>query len=175
MCLLCLNCYSQFDFKNSLEFNTSYGISGDYGDIQSYMTFAPLETINLSNKSAARTRNFELSYTRFFTSKNGVKASLGLARYGFDYSGISDISSEVVNGIYRLQYLELGLSYCRRIPISKTTQVLVEPGFRYHLNGEFTASSIFVFFNESYSFSLYSGYEMPLIGDNYFVNVGLQL
>lgn len=173
MCVFTLS-FAQFDHKNAFEISRDYGLSNDLGPGETYRTFIS-DYIIIDKKTSAKTKNIEASYTRYINSFNGIKFSVGLSKYGFDYEGVTMISNTQMEGSIRVRYLEFGISYLARIPIFQNTKLLIEPGLRYHLDESSTSSSIVFRRSNAFSASIFSGLEFLMIGENIFTIVGLQL
>lgn len=168
--------YCQFELRNAFELSIDYGFSSDYGSGEFYtLNNFGSQVIYVENRSPVRTKNTALSYSRFLNPKNGFKISFGMANYGFNIKGKTNINNTPFKGTYKINYLEWGLSYIRRVPIAQNFKLLIEPGLRYHSDGSPDSDGITIFRDDSFSFSLYSGIETLMIGNNFFANIGLQL
>ena len=166
---------AQYDYNNIVELTYDFGISNDFADDAFYNSNTSSELILVEKRSSIRTRNIGFGYTRLLNRKNGIKASFAVAKFGFHIKGSTDQTNTNFNNSYTISFLEWGLSYVRCFPLSHSRKIIVEPGLRYHSDGSPRSNGISITRKDSYSFSLYSGYELPMAGNNYFVNVGLQI
>ena len=166
--------YCQTDFKNVFELSVDYGFSSDLASGETYnINTFPSQIISVENRSPVKTRNATFGYSRFLNSKNGLKASFAFANYGFDISGRTDVTNTFLKATYTITYLEWGLSYIRRLPITEDFKLLIEPGLRYHSDGSQQSGGIRITRKDAFSFSLYSGIETPMMGESLFANVGI--
>lgn len=164
----------QPDFKNTIEASFDYGISNESGQGELYGSLFG-DFISVENKRSVHTKNFVLSYTRLINSKDGIKATLGRAQYGFDITGVTAIDKLTIRDEYRITYIELGLSYLRKITISPYAKLLIEPGIRFHADGSQTFNIIRIYRIDAFSFSGYAGLEIPMIGSQLFTTIGMQM
>ncbi len=167
--------YSQINLTSVIELSVDHGLSNDLADGNRFSSFNGSGDILVSNRRLARTRNISVGYTILLNSKNGFKISFGYATYGFDYKGIFINSQNPINDLYRKTFLEWGVSYVYKIPVFPTARLIIEPGIRYHSNGNPTSNAIVFADKDSFSISNYTGFEIPMMGNNFFVTVGLQL
>ena len=165
---------AQSYFRNSIELNIDYGISGNSHDASTYDYQFNADQILVNEKTTVRSRNYQVGITRFLNAKSGIKASFGYANYGFNLEGNFDLLGTRFDNSYTISYLEWGISYIRRIPF-KLGHFLFEPGLRYHSDGSPRSSGIYISRKDALSFSFYSGYELPMVGNNFFTNLGLQI
>lgn len=160
-------------FKNGLTINVSYGLSGNFQNVPVYNTQFGTEQIAVEQKYSIKARHYTFEYRRLFTSKHGIKASFGLANYGFGIKGELINAASQFNNTYKIRYLGWGLSYIHRVPIKDYGHILIEPGIRYHSDGSFTSNGISIPRVDAYSASIFAGYEFPMIGDHFYTNLGI--
>ena len=168
-------CFSQEYKKNVAEFNFDFGISKDFGTKSTFNAFSFPEHIQIEKSSIARAINFNLSFTRYLNNNHGIKLLFGRTKFGFDFEGAVEVTGRKVIGYQRTKYLEFGISYIRRIPLTSSTKLLLAPGIRYHSDGSPHSNAINFIRNDSFAFSSYSGIEFPMHGEDFFANIGLQV
>jgi hypothetical protein len=168
-------CFGQNQRLNAIELTADIGISHDLGETAKYKTFTFFEDLVVEGRTIARTRNWSLNYTRLLNPKNGVKISFGQTQFGFDYEGKLQNTGTPLRGFFQLTNLEFGLSYLRKIFQSNGVALLVEPGIRYHSDASPRSNAIIISGQDAFSLSVYTGLEFPMVGDNFFTNLGLQI
>jgi len=172
---LCLsqNGNSQNDLSSVLELNINFGLSNDLAEVrEGYLPSDAMSIIVINKRWFARLNYFSFGYTKLINPKNGIKASFGLTKYGFDYDDIQITK----NSTYRINYMELGISYVYRTPTFSTAKLVLEPGFRYHWNATSPVLNAISFRHiDSFSFSSYAGFEVPMLANNFFISAGLQV
>lgn len=166
--------FSQTFYKNNLEINVDYGFSNDYSEGEFYRTRTFGELLNVESRSSARTRNYTFSFARLFNRNNGLKLSFGLSEFGLDARGRNSATLELINASYRITHLEWGATYVRRFTLSENAILLIEPGLRFHSDGSQSSPTIRISREDAFAFSFYSGVEVPMVGQNFFANLGIQ-
>ena len=166
--------YSQNILNNVVELSIDNGFANDLGTLGTYKRFNFPEDIEIDSRRSARTKNITFSFTRYLYRRNGIKISFGHSEYGFDFDGKTETSRVSIKDFYRATYLEWGISYIHRVPISMIINLLLEPGIRYHSDADTKSSTINFLDKDSYSISSYMGLEIPMIGERFFANLGLQ-
>lgn len=167
--------YGQSDYTFVLEINADYGLSNDFSDNEYYRTRTFGELLYVDQRSTMRTRNYMFSTAWFFNRKSGAKISFGLSTFGFNAIGRNDVTGALLNSSYQITLLEWGLSYTRRFTLSESATLLVEPGLRYHSDGDTNSPVIRISRNDAFAFSWYTGIEIPMQGNQFFANLGLQV
>lgn len=173
------NIFCQVNLNNALEVSFAYGHANDLTSLGTYAlsspTGNPTDAITVDKKSHIIAKNIGLSYTYYVNNKNGIKLQFGIIQTGFEYSGRFQVSRLQARGSYRLVLYEWGVSYIRRFPISNFATLMVEPGLRYYSFRDSPRSNQFrISRRDAFSGLCFVGIELPLIGNNLFLNAGIQ-
>lgn len=171
--------FCQENLNNALEVSFAYGPANDLTPMGTYPISnffgSPTDAIEIENKSHITAQNIGFSYTNYFNSKHGIKLQFGIIQTGFDFSGRFQVSGLRVIDSYRLELYEWGVSYIYKIPISKFAVLMIEPGLRYYSFSDAPRSNLFgISRKDAFSALSFIGIELPLIGNNFFLNAGIQ-
>lgn len=172
---LFFNLQAQRFYRNSFEFNVELGISNDLSSSTNYNTRSLSGTFTVDDRWPTRVRNLNFAFTRFINRKNGFHLSYGETNFGFNIKGNFDQNGVNFREKYSIKYLELGLSYVRIISNDSFGNYIFKPGILILRNSQPIASIVSIFARSAFSFSLYAGYEFPMLGDQFFTSIGLQL
>ena len=167
--------WGQRDYHSSIEINLDYGLTNDSHNMFRYATRTQDDFVLVENRKPKYTFNYTVAYSLFFSEEHAVKLSFGQMTYGINYDGIFEPSGQATTGSMQIRLLEWGTSYLHRFPISNSMFFIIEPGLRYHSDGNIMTDGPFFFRRDAFSFSGYTGIELPLGGDELFGNIGIQL
>jgi len=178
--ILTILCIAQFGssqkvFRNVIEISTNVGFSSDLAPLHTISSFSSPEDIIMEQRSPARVRSFALSLGGYLTKRSGFKVTAGQLEFGYDYKGRLETSNTPISDSYRVTYLDFGIVLMHRIPISESLKILVNSGFHFNTDGSPRSGTINYGNRNSYSASGYVGAEIPMFGNHFFINGGLQV
>ncbi|MEM9546372.1 MAG: hypothetical protein AAGA77_10375, partial [Bacteroidota bacterium] len=154
-----------------MSFNVGFTSRFNIPDL--HPTIFNTQDFRVNRINAIRERNWTLSYTRFIDPANGIKFSYGSYSFGFYYNGLFESSDIRVNNRARYFSDEWSLSYVRRIPFSKESHLIFEPGLLFHSNIRPEAFTLSISTKNSFSVSTFVGVEIPLASNDFFINTGI--
>lgn len=180
-CSLSINAQHNPKFKLSLSLGMSHTGSLIYGD--RYQEWEGGSTFIVKNTNSARLPNYNLGVGYQLSKSFSINGSIGVASYGFSYkadviapisSGTSS-SSVYVSDNFTLTLMEVGFSGAYQFKLSNDIQFIIQPGLVWYTNPRFIRSQILRISQNSNNFSasLFTGIELPISNNQFYVSIGL--
>ena len=171
--------YAQEYHRFSTSISAGISKTGSLSYSESYREFTSSPTVVISKSSLSRNNNFNFSIGYHPSRSISLNGSIGVASYGFLYSG--DIIASPTNmatvqlGDFSTRLMEVGFSASYRIHHSDDLTFLAQPGLVWYTNPKERFSQVLGINQNSnnFSFTLFTGIEVPLSSNSFFANIGI--
>ena len=168
-------------FKLGLSIGMSHSGSLVYGDRYQEWDGAP--TFHIKKTSPSRLSNYNFGIGYQLSKSFSINGTIGVAKYGFGYnadviaspSSGSSSGNFSISGNYITSLMEVSLSGAYQFKLSEDIQFIIQPGIAWYTNQRFDRFQSLQIFQKSnnYSAILFTGIEIPISSNDYYISVGL--
>ena len=148
-----------------------------------YRAFDSSPTVNILEVGLSRNNNYNFGIGYNPTRSISINGSIGVASYGFRYTGdvvASPINTASIGGFtskasYSSRVMEVGLSAKYLVKSNESISLFIQPGLAWNTNqaGVFTPILFIPFKSNNFSATLFAGVEIPMISNTFFISVGI--
>ena len=180
-CSLSINAQDNPRFKIGLSLGMSHTASLFYGDRYQVIESSP--SFLIQNTSPSRLPNYNLGIGYYLSNSISINGTIGVAKYGFGYhadvvaatSGGSPSGNFSTSSHYITSLMEVSLSGAYQFKLSNDIQLIIQPGIAWYTNPRFNSFQLLQIFQKSNNFSatLFTGIEIPISNNGFYVSVGL--
>ncbi|MEM9544607.1 MAG: hypothetical protein AAGA77_01470 [Bacteroidota bacterium] len=185
--LVLIGCFGELKAQEAKRFNLSiaYGMSktGSLTYSEQYLEIEGISsTINILTTTQARNSNYNFSIGFQPSRSISINGSIGVASYGFQYTGdvvasptnTLSVGGFVAREVYSTRLMEVGFAISYRYSFSEFLTFFVQPGLAWYTNPRDDFQQLFGINLKSnnYAASFGTGLETPLIDDVLFISLG---
>ena len=166
--------YSQKRLSNFVEMSVTAGLTHDFEPTGLYDSRNQTANTVVQSKSFARSKGYSFGIGGLLFKETGIKFSGGRTEYGFKFDGNLENSSTSFNDQFKVIYLEFYVGLIQKFRLNESFKLLFDGGVAFHTGADRLTDNIVLYVRNSRSILSFAGIEIPMAGNNFFINAGLQ-
>jgi len=185
--VLIIGCTHSIDAQQwhrfSLSVTAGMSRTGSLEYSEEYREFDVTPTIDILTTTTSRNRNYNFTIGFQPAKSISINGSIGVASYGFQYSGLviasptnfASVGGFITTEKYSTRLMEVGLSTSYRKSINEDLSIIIRPGLMWYTNPKENFAQLLDMLMNSNNFSatFFAGLETPLVNNRFYISLGL--